>query len=73
MQGTRRRVDTVELTDLLHDTGLSLGEGDMTARLVRNELDLNLSSLTTGLIIVIVIVVRGRWTLTLSAATVGRN
>jgi hypothetical protein len=46
-------------TDLLHDAGLSLGEGDVTARLVLDELDLDLSSLAAGLVVVVVIVVGG--------------
>lgn len=39
-------------TDLLHDAGLSLGEGDVTTRLVLDELDLDLSSLAAGLVLV---------------------
>ncbi len=54
--------------DLLHDTSLPPGECDMTARLVGDELDLNLSPLASGLIVVIVIVVGGRGTLTFDAA-----
>jgi len=62
-----------ELAHLLHDPGLPLGEGDMTARLVRDELDLNLSPLTTGLVIIIVIIVSSGWALTLGTATVSGN
>jgi hypothetical protein len=40
----------------------------VTARLVGDELDLNLSSLTSGLIVVIVIVVGGGRSLTFDAA-----
>lgn len=42
---------------LLHDTGLALGEGDVTARLVLDELDLNLATLAAALLVVIVVVV----------------
>ncbi len=57
----RRREDRVDEaidTDLLHDTSLPLRESDVTTRLISDELDLNLSSLTSGLIIIIVVVVR---------------
>ena len=47
-------------TDLLHDAGFSLGESDVPTRLVLNELDLNLSSLATALVIIIVVIVSGR-------------
>jgi len=40
----------------------------MATRLVCDELDLDLSSLATGLVIIIVVVVGGRGTLTLDAA-----
>ena len=43
--------------DLLHDASLALGEGDVTARLVLNEFDIYLSSLATGFVIVVVIVI----------------
>lgn len=42
---------------LLHDSGLALGKGDVTTRLVGDEFDLNLPPFATGLIIIIVIVV----------------
>lgn len=58
------------LTDLLHNTGLALREGDMATRLIRDELDLNLSSLATRLIIIIVVVVGGRWSLALHATII---
>lgn len=47
----------------------------MATRLVRDELDLNLSSLASGLVIVIVVVVGGRGSRTLDAAVLstGRN
>lgn len=48
-------------TNLLHDTGLALREGDVATRLISDELDLNLSPLATRLVIIIIIVVgRGR-------------
>ena len=52
----RRRVATY----LLHDAGLALGEGDVAARLVLDELDLNLPALAAGLVIVVVVVVGSR-------------
>lgn len=52
-------------TNLLHNTSLALREGDMATRLVGNELDLNLAALTSGLIIIIVIVVGSTWALAL--------
>ena len=51
---------------LLHYTGFPLREGNVTTRLVLNELDVNLSSLAPRLVIVVVIVVgssRNAWTL----------
>jgi hypothetical protein len=44
-------------TYLLHDARFPLGECDVTARLVRDELDLDLASLTTSLLIVVIVVV----------------
>jgi hypothetical protein len=44
-------------TYLLHDAGFALGEGDVPTRLVLDELDLDLSSLAAGLVIVVVVVV----------------
>lgn len=49
-----------QFVGLLHDTGLSLGEGDVSPRLVLDELDLNLSSLPARLVIIIVVVVGSR-------------
>jgi hypothetical protein len=46
-------------TYLLHDAGLALREGDVPARLVLDELDLNLPALAAGLVVVVVIVVGG--------------
>jgi hypothetical protein len=62
------RVDEAIDTDLFHNTRLPLGECDVTARLVGDELDLNLSPLASGLIVVIVVVVGRRGTLAFDAA-----
>lgn len=53
---------------LLHDTSLSLGEGNVTTRLILDKLDLDLPSLATGLVVVIVVVVGRRWALAFGAA-----
>lgn len=54
---------------LLHDARLALGESDVTARFVLDELDLNLPSLTAGFIIVVIVIVGGiALALTLGAA-----
>ena len=52
-----RKQSVVGLTNLLHDTSLSLGEGDVTTRLVLDELNLDLSTLTAALLIIVVVVV----------------
>ena len=44
-------------TYLFHDAGLALGKGDVPTRLVLDELDLNLSPLAAGLVVVVVVVV----------------
>lgn len=44
-------------TYLLHDSSLSLGEGDVPSRFVLDKLDVNLSPLATGLVVVVVVVV----------------
>lgn len=59
------------MTDLLHDASLALGKGNVAARLVRDELDLNLATLAAALFVIIVIIVRRRRTLALDAARVG--
>ena len=64
---TRRRVNSGDLTNLLHDTGLALREGDVATRLVSDELDLDLAALATWLVIVVVLVIGGRWALTLDS------
>lgn len=54
---------------LLHNTGLALGKSDVATRLVLNEFDLNLTALTAGLIIIIVVVL-GAHATALSTAVV---
>lgn len=46
-------------THLLHDAGLALGKGNVSTRLVLDELDLNLATLTAGLVVVVVVIVGG--------------
>lgn len=78
LRGSTRRVACEDraTTNLLHDTSLSLGESDVTTRLVLDELDFNLSSLAARLVVVVVIVVGGRGVggaLSLDASLFGRN
>lgn len=61
------------VTNLLHDTSLSLGKGDVATRLVADELDLNLATLAIALLIIIVVVVGGRGTLALHTTRFGRG
>lgn len=57
---------------LLHDTSLTLGEGDVATRLVLDELDLDLASLTTlTLVIVVVVVASGGHSSALGTASFG--
>lgn len=42
---------------LLHDSSLALGERNVSARFVADKLDLNLATLATALLVVIVVVV----------------
>lgn len=58
--GRAARARTTVTTYLLHDTRLALGEGNVAARLVLDELDLNLPALAAGLVIVVVVVVGRR-------------
>ena len=61
-----------EEAHLLHDPGFALGEGDVTTRLILNELNVNLPPLTARLVIIIVVVVRSRAdTRALHAAGIG--
>ena len=55
-------------TYLLHDAGFALGEGDVSTRLVLDELDLNLAPFAPGLVVIIVVVVGGAGTRTLDAS-----
>jgi len=55
-------------THLLHDAGLSLGKGDVTTRLVADELDLDLAALASALLVVVVIVVGRARSLALDSA-----
>lgn len=64
----RPRVDWAIGTYLLHDSGFALGKGDVTTRLVRDELDLNLSSLASWLVIIVVVVICSGRSLALDAA-----
>ena len=66
--GRARSSHGMDVTDLLHDAGLALGEGDVSTRLVLDELDLNLASLATRLVVVIVVVVSRAGTRTLDAS-----
>lgn len=56
-----------QLVCLLHYSGLALGEGDVTTRLVANELYLNFATLATSLLIIIIVVVRDTSALALDA------
>ena len=49
----------VRCSYLLHDPSLALRESDVATRLVLDELDVNLATLTARLIIVIVVIVAG--------------
>lgn len=55
---------------LLHDTRLALRECDVTTRFIGNELDLNLSSLASRLVIVVIVVVGSRWALAFDTAII---
>jgi hypothetical protein len=59
-------------TNLLHDAGFPLGEGDVPTRLVADKLDLNLATLAAALVIVVIIIVVGSaLALALDTATLG--
>lgn len=68
--GGARRVGG-QSTDLLHDAGLALGKGNVAARLVADELDLNLATLASALFVIVVVVVGRRRALALDAARLG--
>lgn len=57
----------MELTNLLHDASFSLRKGNMPSRLVADELDLNLATLASTLLVIIVVVVGSRRSLSLDA------
>lgn len=42
---------------LLHNSSLTLGKRDVATRLVADELDLNLATLTAALLVIVVVVV----------------
>ena len=64
-------VGVVVETHLLHDTSLSLGEGDVATRFVLDELDLDLATLTAALIVIIIVVVGSTDARTLGASRLG--
>lgn len=55
-------------THLLHNTSLTLGEGNVSPRFILDELDFNLASLASRLVVVIVVVVGSAGSLALDAA-----
>lgn len=60
-------------THLLHDSSFTLGKGDVSARLVADELDLDLAALAAALLIIVVVVVVGGGTLALDATALRRG
>jgi hypothetical protein len=54
-------------TNLFHDASLALGKGDVAARLVGDELDLNLPTFAVALFVIIVVIISGAGTGTLGA------
>lgn len=46
-------------TNLFHDAGLSLGESNVTARFILDELDLNLSAFSSTLLVIIIVIISG--------------
>lgn len=59
-------------TNLLHDTGFPLREGDVPTRLVADKLNLNLAALATALVVVVIVIIVGSaLALALDAATLG--
>jgi hypothetical protein len=70
--GRRARSHGMDVTNLLHDTSLSLGKGDVSTRLVLDELDLDLATLATRLVVVIVVVVGSAGTRSLDASALER-
>lgn len=60
-------------TYLLHDACLALREGDVSTRLVADELDLDLATLAVALLVIIVVVVRCAGAGTLNTAAFGSS
>lgn len=58
-------------TDLLHDARLSLGEGNVSTRLVADELYFNLATLTAAFLIIVIFIVGGNRTRALYTAPLG--
>lgn len=58
-----------DATHLLHDTSLSLGERNVPTRLILNKLDLDLATLTAGLVIIVIFIV-GAQTIALGTTTI---
>jgi hypothetical protein len=64
----------VRSADLLHDTSLALREGDVATRLVLDELDLDLATLTATLLIVLIVILTshgGSWALGTTGVAAG--
>ena len=60
-RASSRRLQCAKMTTyLLHDTRLALREGDVSTRLVLDELDFDLPALAARLVVVVVVVVRSR-------------
>lgn len=57
--GRHSAASRLELTDLLHNASLSFGKGNVSTRLIRDELDVNLPAFAIRLIVVVVIVIAG--------------
>ena len=55
------------MTNLLHNASLTLGKGNVSTRLVANELDLNLATLAAALLVIIIIIIASRRTLALDS------
>ena len=47
------------MSDLLHDSCLTLRKGDVSTRFVLDKLDVNLSPLAPGLVVVVIIIIGG--------------
>jgi hypothetical protein len=69
-RGRRRLALWLPAAYLLHDSGFALGKGNVSTRLIADELDLNLASLAAALLVIVIVVV-GTRTLALDAAGLG--